>query len=209
MRHIKCVVVGDGNVGKTCLLLAYTSNAFSREYLPTVFDNYSMNTVVDDTIVSIQLWDTAGQEEYASLRKLCYPQTDVFLVCFAVDSRASLENIASLWIPELRKAAPGTPIVVAGLKADVRDRGDQCLGREEIDRTLNSLGVQDYQECSAIRNFNIPRCSRWRSRWSSIPKSTSRRPSVSRAPGPAACCCKRTSPYPGCRWGSCLSPAQM
>lgn len=131
MKHIKCLVVGDGAVGKRCLLLSYTTNAFPNDYVPTVFDNYSINLMVEDQQINLQLWDTAGQEEYRKLRPLSYPQTDDFIVCFSLVSSTSLENIQNMWIPEIKEYCPNTPYILVGMKSDLRDtvaqRPDECV----------------------------------------------------------------------------------
>lgn len=61
--------------------------------MPTVFENYVADVEVDSKHVELALWDTAGQEDYDRLRPLSYPDSHVILICFAVDSPDSLDNV--------------------------------------------------------------------------------------------------------------------
>lgn len=160
MQNIKCVVVGDGAVGKTCLLISYTTNAFPGEYIPTVFDNYSANVMVDGRPINLGLWDTAGQEDYDRLRPLSYPQTDVFLICFSIISPASKDNVKTKWHPEIQHHAPGVPFILVGTKMDLRDDQDtidrlgsknlKCVSSSGGDEFASQMGAYKYLECSAL-----------------------------------------------------------
>lgn len=120
----KFVVVGDGGCGKTCLLISYSQGYFPEKYVPTVFENYITQTYHRQSgkMVELALWDTAGQEEYDRLRPLSYPETDLLFVCFAIDCPASLENVMDKWYPEVLHFCPTTPIILVGLKSDLRNK---------------------------------------------------------------------------------------
>lgn len=160
MQNIKCVVVGDGAVGKTCLLISYTTNAFPCEYIPTVFDNYSANVMVDGKPVNLGLWDTAGQEDYDRLRPLSYPQTDVFVICYSIISPSSFENVNSKWFPEIKHHAPDVPIILVGtkqdlqhdqnMKAQLQSKGLQMVTEEQASQLATKLGAVKSLRCSAL-----------------------------------------------------------
>ena len=160
MESVKCVVVGDGAVGKTSLLITYTTNCFPGEYIPTVFDNYAANVLVDWKPVNLGLWDTAGQEEYDRLRPLSYPLTDVFLICFSIVSPASFNNVREKWYPEVDHYGSDTPIVLVGTKLDLRDDQDvrATLTTKKLKPITYSQGLQlmteidavKYMECSSL-----------------------------------------------------------
>merc|ERR1739847_46425 len=81
----KLVVVGDGMVGKTCLLVRKQNGDFPEIHVPTIFENYCTEINVNGKEVNLQLWDTAGQEEYDRLRPLSYNGTHVVLLRYAVN----------------------------------------------------------------------------------------------------------------------------
>ncbi|XP_024301306.1 rho-related GTP-binding protein RhoG [Oncorhynchus tshawytscha] len=165
MQSIKCVVVGDGAVGKTCLLISYTTNAFPKEYIPTVFDNYSAQVTVDSRTISLNLWDTAGQEEYDRLRTLSYPQTNVFVICFSVASPPSFENVKHKWHPEVTHHCPNTPILLVGTKKDLRndpevlkklkDQNQMTITQQQGTALARQIQAIKYLECSALNQDGI------------------------------------------------------
>ena len=75
-----------------------------------------MNFSLFSNKVELALWDTAGQEDYDRLRPLSYPDTDVILMCFSIDSPDSLDNIPEKWTPEVRHFCPNVPIILVGNK---------------------------------------------------------------------------------------------
>lgn len=160
MQTIKCVVVGDGAVGKTCMLMSFANNIFPQEYVPTVFDNYNTAIMIDDVPYNLGLWDTAGQEEYDRLRALCYPQTDIFLICFSLVTPSSFDNVKLRWQPEVAHHCPGTPFLLVGTKMDLRDdpktqdalagQGLEPVSEEEGRKCAKDIGARAYYECSAM-----------------------------------------------------------
>ncbi|KAJ0989397.1 hypothetical protein J5N97_007753 [Dioscorea zingiberensis] len=162
-RFIKCVTVGDGAVGKTCMLISYTSNTFPTDYVPTVFDNFSANVVVDGSTVNLGLWDTAGQEDYNRLRPLSYRGADVFLMAFSLISKASYENIHKKWVPELRHYSPDVPIVLVGTKVDLRDDNQFLRDHPSVtpistaqgEELKKKIGAAAYIECSSKTQQNV------------------------------------------------------
>lgn len=160
MQTIKCVVVGDGAVGKTCLLISYTTNKFPSEYVPTVFDNYAVTVMIGGEPYTLGLFDTAGQEDYDRLRPLSYPQTDVFLVCFSCVSPASYENVKEKWVPEITHHCPKTPFLLVGTQVDLREDSavieklqkskQKPVSIESADKMARELRAVKYVECSAL-----------------------------------------------------------
>ena len=165
---MKLVVVGDGAVGKTSMLLCYTTNTFPTDYMATVFDNYAVNVPYRERTVNLSLWDTAGQDEYKQFRPLSYDQADGFIVAFSLVDRESFEHVASRWIKEVRletkgrdkkKSAARAPVVLVGTKLDLRLAGGRpgadVVTTEMGEKMARKLGAAAYVECSALTQDNL------------------------------------------------------
>lgn len=155
--HVKMVVVGDGGCGKTCLLVSYSQGIFPTEYVPTVFENYVAQVQTpNEEVVELALWDTAGQEEYDRLRPLSYPESDIFLICYAMDNIDSLINVEKTWYPEVQHFCPGIPIILVGTKLDLYNVNfENRTDRKYARKVAKNIGAIAHVECSSRTMFNV------------------------------------------------------
>ncbi|CAO3649332.1 unnamed protein product [Mucor fragilis] len=151
----KIVIVGDGACGKTSLLIVYQNGKFPEKYLPTVFENYISRVDLDSKPVELALWDTAGQEDYDRLRPLSYFETDVVVICFAVDNMNSYQNVRDKWLPEVKHyCGNNVSLVLVGLKIDLRSDSSVTISHQQGLKLAKEIGAK-YGECSAKANINV------------------------------------------------------
>ncbi|KAI9325377.1 P-loop containing nucleoside triphosphate hydrolase protein [Zopfochytrium polystomum] len=163
-RH-KVVFVGDNNVGKSTLFIVFTRGQFPEVYVPTVMETTEVPVHLDErTSVLLSLWDV-GDDDYSRQRQHCYPDTDVFVLCFSVGCPESLDNVESQWFPEIRHYNPHTPILLVGCQKDLRDDpetlrdlarfGGQPVRYDEALYMAQRMGATRYIECSAMQNVGV------------------------------------------------------
>ena len=148
-------------------MLTYTNNEFPGEFIPSIFDNCCKMEMIDDKPFQLNLWDANGGrgdfEDRARLRPLSYPQTDIFVVCFAINNKKSFENVKTLWIPEINHHCRETPWILVGTKSDLKINNDlnkdsnnnEFVSIDQINKILNELKGKAYIECSALKKENL------------------------------------------------------
>lgn len=158
------VIVGDGACGKTCLLTVFSKGTFPEAY-GQIFDEFKGHIESDGHEIRLTMRDTPGQEDYDRLRALSYPETDVVLICFAIDSPDSLDNVLEKWIAEVFRFCRGMPIILVGCKKDLRydqntieelsKTSQKPVTPEEGEDVRKKIGAQEYLECSAKRDEGV------------------------------------------------------
>lgn len=157
---LKVIILGDGGVGKSSLMIRFVKNSFQGNCAHTVGVEFlKKNIVVDDRIFTLQIWDTAGQERFKSLRTPFYRGADVCLLVFSLTDRRSFENL-TVWIKEFLKYADlcnnsmNFPFVVVGNKCD-EETAERQVKTEEIRQFCFEQGNLPYMETSAKDSTNV------------------------------------------------------
>nr|XP_057943292.1 rho-related GTP-binding protein RhoH [Doryrhamphus excisus] len=155
---VKCVLVGDSAVGKTSLLVRFASGTFPDAYRPTVFDNTGVEVYLDDVVIHLGLWDTAGHDNFRQIRPRSYQQADVVLVCFSVANPNSLASVHNKWMAEVRENLPDVPVLVVATQTDLRESGAHrsgCISAAEGRRVAHDLRAKGYLECSSLNQRGV------------------------------------------------------
>ncbi|OHT02301.1 small GTP-binding protein [Tritrichomonas foetus] len=145
---IKVVFVGDTQVGKTCIISRLTSGSFKSTNPATIgaaFQTHVMTT--PQGTVTMQIWDTAGQEKYRALAPMYYRSADVAVLCFDVTNQASYEAMEQ-WSNELAEKAPQRmQLIICGNKID--DIDHRVISKDAGEQHAMRHGAKAYIETSA------------------------------------------------------------
>eukprot|EP00924_Labyrinthula_sp_SR-Ha-C_P014796 maker-scaffold_43-snap-gene-1.34-mRNA-1 protein AED:0.03 eAED:0.03 QI:56/1/1/1/1/1/4/79/222 len=168
-KSLKLTLVGDGMVGKSTLMIRYLDpdrleNLLRRgRTLATVVESQVCKLRVKEEEVSVEIMDTAGQDAYEQIRLSCYKDTDIFVFCYSVDMKSSLENVKELWHKEVKQYSflnKKTTVVLCGTKTDLlldtrRSRNFEVVSEREGEELAKKIGAQAHIRCSSISGENV------------------------------------------------------
>ena len=150
---LKYVIVGDASVGKSNLLLRYSHGQFREEYQLTIGVEFGSNNVnINDKIFRIQIWDTAGQENFRSITRAYYKNSACALIVYDISRKASFESI-STWIEDCKNSSPKSVfMVLVGNKCDLESEREVT---EEEGKELAEKNGMLFFETSAKTGTNV------------------------------------------------------
>ena len=150
---LKYVIVGDASVGKSNLLLRYSHGQFREEYQLTIGVEFGSNNIkIDDKIFRIQIWDTAGQENFRSITRAYYKNSACALIVYDISRRASFDSI-STWIEDCKNSSPKSVfMVLVGNKCDLEKEREVS---EEEGKELAETNGMIFFETSAKTGKNV------------------------------------------------------
>merc|ERR1712037_699717 len=162
---LKVVIIGDGAVGKTALMVRFRDGKFPTDYVPTVFEMNAKKVEVDGESFELRLWDTAGQKAYEELRKQAYIGADVIIIGFCLVNRDSFENVTELWQKDYGKEAKDAKVVLVGLKQDLvedaneikklKEKNQEPVTEEEMATVARKIGAASHLRCSALTGAGV------------------------------------------------------
>lgn len=116
-KTLKLILVGSGGVGKTSLVTKFYNQQFESQTLPTVAPAFCVANIPlkDGVVVELQIWDTAGQEQYQSICQMFYHDSNIAFVCFDLNTIDTVES----WVSRVKSQVPSCLIFLVSTKIDL------------------------------------------------------------------------------------------
>eukprot|EP01029_Cantina_marsupialis_P022224 TRINITY_DN5417_c0_g1_i2.p1 TRINITY_DN5417_c0_g1~~TRINITY_DN5417_c0_g1_i2.p1 ORF type:complete len:208 (+),score=39.85 TRINITY_DN5417_c0_g1_i2:51-626(+) len=150
-NRIKCVVIGTQAVGKTNLVLRYTRDMFNPSHEITLGAAFTVKEVnVEGKQWRINVWDTAGQEQYHSMTQAFFRESKFAVLCFGINDRASYEEI-DFWFKLFKSKCPTAEVIVCANKCDLEPFMDFAEMKQEVFEKYQAPLVK----CSSKEGFNV------------------------------------------------------
>ncbi|XP_006460506.1 hypothetical protein AGABI2DRAFT_55947, partial [Agaricus bisporus var. bisporus H97] len=143
MDRWSIVVLGDGDVGKTAISVRVITLYFLSTYDPTVEDTYRRLLQVDDRPCSVEVIDTAGQEDYETLRNQWIREGDTFILVYSVTSRETFKHVGKYFQSICQVKRGNAVFVLIGNKSD--QDSEREVSREEGIALAKLLGCEFFE----------------------------------------------------------------
>ena len=153
-ESIKVTLLGNSGVGKTCIIKRYLDDEFSLEEQVTFSANFSQKEVtIGDKTVILDIWDTAGQEQYRSMGRNFYKDSYIVCLVYDITNKDSFEDLKNIWYNELiTYGEKYTVTAVVGNKSDCFEKEE--VKEEEASNYAKSIKA-NYFKVSAKEGINI------------------------------------------------------
>ena len=155
LTRINLITLGDGQVGKTSLILRYTNDYFGNNYIATIGFDYKFKNekLKNGEEITVKIFDTAGQEKYRSLAANFLKKADGIILVYDITYKISFENL-NKWLKDINENAKGLPIVLIGNKTDLEENRE--VSKEEGNEFAKKINeeIEFYEaSCKTGENF--------------------------------------------------------
>ena len=150
---LKYIIIGDAAVGKSNLLLRFSQNDFKSEYQLTIGVEFGAKNIdISNRKYRLQIWDTAGQENYRSITRAYYKNSVCAILVYDITNRDSYEHISS-WVEDCLAQSPKTVfMVLVGNKSDLNEQRKVTFEEgQQMAKNNNML----FYETSAKSGLNV------------------------------------------------------
>ena len=151
-RPFKILIIGDTDVGKTSILLQYTSDFFQEVHIATIGVEFKLKEItLDNVVYKLNIWDTAGQERFRAITKSFFKAADGIVFVYDVTLKSSFDNMKN-WVKDAESRDNNFKSVIVGNKIDLDDLREVSL---EEGQSFASKKNCPFFESSAKKRINI------------------------------------------------------